>query len=500
MYCKNCGTENDDGSTFCKDCGQPLTESGLVQGRVPPMANGDSTDATQASTKSRKLIWAAIAGGVGAVALLAVAMTFLLRGTSEIADPNPASATALTFASILTPTPTTQAPGTSDQPEARTYDPAPQPTFTPVPTATPYPTATTPPTPEPTATPQPTYTPVPTASPYPTSTPYPTPTTSPTPEPTATPVPTVRSTVRFSCSNESGPPPLHQAVKKDNIEFATRLAELCKEHLNLKYIYDFRLDETPLSLAIKGHSPDMVRMLINSGADPNTVTQLAFRHYETPLSLAVKARSAELVRILVDAGADPYKETQFAFRLYLSPLEIAIEEGYSDIFNLLLASTIEPTATPVPTVRSTVRFSCSNESGPPPLHQAVKKDNIEFATRLAELCKEHLNLKYVYDFRLDETPLSLAIKGHSPDMVRMLINSGADPNTVTQLAFRHYETPLSLAVKARSAELVRILVDAGADPYKETQFAFRLYLSPLEIALEEGYTEIFNLLQEAPGS
>ena len=118
----------------------------------------------------------------------------------------------------------------------------------------------------------------------------------------------------------------------------------------------------------------------------------------------------------------------------------------------------------MPTVRSTVRFSCSNESGPPPLHQAVKKDNIEFATRLAELCKEHLNLKYVYDFRLDETPLSLAIKGHSPEMVRMLINSGADPNTVTQLAFRHYETPLSLAVKARSAELVRIPSGRGGRP------------------------------------
>ena len=79
-------------------------------------------------------------------------------------------------------------------------------------------------------------------------------------------------------------------------------------------------------------------MLLKAGADPNTDTQLGFRHYETPLSLAVKAQDTELVQLLVDAGADPNKETQFGFRLYLSPLEIAIEENYVEIFNILTAS------------------------------------------------------------------------------------------------------------------------------------------------------------------
>ena len=101
--------------------------------------------------------------------------------------------------------------------------------------------------------------------------------------------------------------------------------------------------------------------------------------------------------------------------------------------------------------------ACINESGPPPLHQSVTDGDTELATTLAELCKEHLNTEYSYGFRLDETPLSLA-------------------------------------VKAQATEIVRILVDTGADPNKETQNGFRLYLSPLEIANERGYTEIINIL------
>ena len=74
------------------------------------------------------------------------------------------------------------------------------------------------------------------------------------------------------------------------------------------------------------------------------------------------------------------------------------------------------------------------------------------------------------------------------------MNAGANPNTVTQLGFRHYETPLSLAVKAQATEIVQILVDAGSDPNKENEYGFRLYLSPLKIAIEENYVEIFNIL------
>ncbi|GAA3036403.1 HtaA domain-containing protein [Microbacterium dextranolyticum] len=86
-----------------------------------------------------------------------------------MADRSQDTTTALDWADIPTPEPTT----------------TPEPTSTPEPTATPEPTST----PEPTATPEPTSTPEPTATPEPTSTPEPTPTPEPTSTPTPQPVP-----------------------------------------------------------------------------------------------------------------------------------------------------------------------------------------------------------------------------------------------------------------------------------------------------------------------
>ena len=139
-------------------------------------------------------------------------------------------------------------------------------------------------------------------------------------------------------------------------------------------------------------------------------------------------------------------------------------------------------------------FSCSQVSPPNPLFRAVKRGNVEIVTILADLCPEHLDTVHEQAFRLHETPLSLAVKAQAVELVRVLLEAGADPNTITQNAFRLYETPLSLAVKAQFIEIVRILVDAGADPNKSLQKSFRVSLSPLDIAIEEGYTEIVNVL------
>ena len=272
------------------------------------------------------------------IAALALAML----SCSDSGDESAATPTAPP--GMFSTLPTDENPAVGDQPptvELNTPEPSPtpqptptpNPTYTPVPTPTPLPT----PTPDPTGTPVPTAIPTlnPTATPVPTLAPTPRPTPVPTTAPTIAPTSTPTTGTGFTCSNESGPPPIHQSVKKGNLEVATILANLCPEHLNIKYGYDFRHDETPLSIAVKAQAQEIVQVLVNAGADPNTVTQIGFRHYETPLSLAVKAEASGIVRILVDAGADPNKETQNDFRLYVSPLDIAIEEGYTDIIKML---------------------------------------------------------------------------------------------------------------------------------------------------------------------
>ena len=56
------------------------------------------------------------------------------------------------------------------------------------------------------------------------------------------------------------------------------------------------------------------------------------------------------------------------------------------------------------------------------------------------------------------------------------------------------ETPLSLAVKSGSTEIVRILVDAGADPNLTVRQSLFVELSPLEMAIELNSTTIVEIL------
>ena len=89
MYCKSCGSENDDVARFCSDCGRAITGSSPSIERVASADRGDTPDAVEAPTKANTLIW--VAGGVGLVVVLLIAglLVLGLDAASEIADFSP---------------------------------------------------------------------------------------------------------------------------------------------------------------------------------------------------------------------------------------------------------------------------------------------------------------------------------------------------------------------------------------------------------------------------
>ena len=89
--------------------------------------------------------------------------------------------------------------------------------------------------------------------------------------------------------------PIHDAVSSGDINRVLALIgpELAINEKNFG-------DMTAIQMAVRDDSPDIVKLLINSGADVNIgSTRLKF----TPLHIAARKGDAELVNLLIDSGA-----------------------------------------------------------------------------------------------------------------------------------------------------------------------------------------------------
>lgn len=98
-----------------------------------------------------------------------------------------------------------------------------------------------------------------------------------------------------------GDSPLMLAVGKNNLD----LVKLLVEHganPNIKYIDEVGDTEgyTPFLLAIQNNNFDMVKLLVEHGANVNSEADCG----DTPLSLAVERNNFEMVKYLVEHGAN----------------------------------------------------------------------------------------------------------------------------------------------------------------------------------------------------
>ena len=86
------------------------------------------------------------------------------------------------------------------------------------------------------------------------------------------------------------------------------------------------------------------------------------------------------------------------------------------------------------------------------------------------------------------TPLILASMCNNVSVVRLLLDAGADKDTVCQM---YGYSALHFAAANNHVEVARLLVKAGAD-CRVLSGVFRL--TALDVALKDGHTEIIQLL------
>lgn len=213
---------------------------------------------------------------------------------------------------------------------------------------------------------------------------------------------------------------------------------------------------TPLFVATNKNKTDVVRLLLERGADPNIHPK-----QNSPLTRAV-GRDTEIVRLLLAAGADPNFET--GPTIHHTPLGLAASSR-------------------------TETFATLKERG----HYHGFFPNISETVKLLIAAGADIDHKDNWG----RTPLRIAVGANSVDVVRVLLKAGADVHARNPSPkMRKYtgaDDPIGFAAARGypqvSLEIIELLLSAGADPNYRS---FRYYNPDFDAKgrTSDGYTAL----------
>ena len=189
--------------------------------------------------------------------------------------------------------------------------------------------------------------------------------------------------------------------------------------------------EPQLVAAVADQNRGAVKKLIREGADVN----VRRADGTTALLWAVHWDDLELIDLLLESGADPNTADDHG----VTPLERASENANAEVVERLLARGAEAAAKRV--------------SGLTPLMTAARTGNIDVVRALVDRGA-------VVNARTHETnstALMWALAAPHPEVVRLLLDSGADPEIATTTGI----TPLMFAARNGDKAMGEVLLEAG---------------------------------------
>jgi ankyrin repeat protein len=307
-----------------------------------------------------------------------------------------------------------------------------------------------------------------------------------------------------------------------------RVRELLEQDPNLgnrvsEYVSYYPGSGAPIKNAAIGGHIDIVRLLLESGADPNLPEEgiapmghalhsaVVYRHIDIvkllleygaypnveiessadTLSAAIGQKNTEMIELLCSHGVCRrvhllayYGDIQEAAAVFAAnpsladdteALENAVEEGHASFVRLMLR--YQP--------KLASRISVGGRSHGP--DEAIKARELTTFLFQNGMNPNHKNW-------LGIAPLHVFARRNDVGNALLFLNQGADIDVVDE---EYYSTPLGYAAKYGNKEMVEFLLQKGANPHLPYE---RQWATPLEWARRRGFEEVVSLLKSALGN
>lgn len=225
---------------------------------------------------------------------------------------------------------------------------------------------------------------------------------------------------------------------------------------------------TALGIAASGDHLEIVRELLNHGADPN----IKFDRDTTAIMGACSVGNLEMVQLLVEKGASIYdrdnknitilhravdsanvKLIEYLIKLGLY-INITDGEGYTPLYQAIWNN---DTTTIKYLLLNKASVSVRTDTGFAALHLCVQTDDLNVLHVVIDHCDD-MEARTIEG----KTALTLAVQLNKIAHADMLLQAYSDPCTMDNLG----NSPLHYAVGRRNISMIQLLIRHGADAYQ----------------------------------